>query len=262
MLSGLLPKGIFCKLVATHIHAIRKQFVGMVINLYIWAFCTLVIMGYIMQSFGLSADYGVFQFAGIVGTVGLFEIFGNVSKNIMDFEGDSHISYNLTLPTRPWIVFGALATFYTLVGVVLTCVLFPFGAGVLYSHFDITSVSWIKAAIMLILANLFFAVFTLLITAYVGSMSKIRNIWARFIFPLWMLGGFQFSWAILYSISKPLAYAVLFDPLIFIMEGCRAAILGQQEYLSWELCVIMISIYTMLCWIAMYYRMKRLLDFV
>src|SRR5579872_5836871 len=99
---------IFCKLVATQLKTVRQQLFDMVINLYIWAFCSLIIMGYIMQSFGLTADYGCFQLASIVGTVGLFEIYGNVTRNVMDFDGDRNISYYLTLPATPSVIFGSL----------------------------------------------------------------------------------------------------------------------------------------------------------
>src|SRR5579862_2492141 len=92
---------LFRQLVATQLYTVRQQLFDMIINLYIWAFCSLIIMGYIMQSFGLAADYGCFQLASIVGTVGLFEIYGNVTKNVMDFDGDRSISYYLTLPTTP-----------------------------------------------------------------------------------------------------------------------------------------------------------------
>lgn len=75
MAMGLLCYStIFCELIRMQLTAIRRQFPDMVINLYIWVFCSLVIMGYIMQSFGLASDYGCFQLASIMGTVGFKNI--------------------------------------------------------------------------------------------------------------------------------------------------------------------------------------------
>ncbi|HEV7620424.1 MAG TPA: hypothetical protein VGO09_01750 [Flavisolibacter sp.] len=250
------------KLVVTQLHTVRQQLFDMVINLYVWAFCSLIIMGYIMQSFGLAADYGSFQLASIVGTVGLFEIYGNVTRNVMDFDGDRNISYYLTLPTTPAMVFGSFVCFYTLVGIFLSIIILPFGKLLLYNTFDVTNISFMKTALMIILSNVFFGVFTLVITSHVGTMSKMRNVWSRFIFPLWIMGGFQFSWAIVYKISAPLAYLMLCNPIVYVMEGFRAALLGQEGYLSWVICCGMLSLFIGAFWFYMLKRMKRLLDFV
>lgn len=253
---------IFLQLMRTQCLAVLPQLHNMVINLYIWVFCTLVIMGYFMQSFGLAADYGCFQLAGIMGTVGLFEIFGNVTKNIMDFEGDRTISYYLTLPTKPWVVFGSFVSFYTLIGVFFSIVVFPFGKLILYNSFDLTQVSWIRTAVIVLLSNIFFGVFTLLVTTLVGSMARVRNVWSRFIFPLWILGGFQFSWQVAHDIAPLLSYAMLLNPIVFIMEGCRAALLGQAGSLPWGLCCVGLMAYIVIFWFLMLHKMKKMLDFV
>jgi len=253
---------IFRTLIVTQLHTVRQQLFDMIVNLYIWAFCSLMIMGYIMQSFGLAADYGCFQLASIVGTVGLFEIYGNVTRNVMDFEGDRTISYYLTLPARPLIVFGSFVCFYTLMGIFLSIMIIPFGKLLLYNSFNMTQVSWIKTAIMIVLSNLFFGVFSLLITAHVGTMSKMRNVWSRFIFPLWIMGGFQFSWNVVYKISAPLAYVMLINPIVYIMEGFRAAMLGQAGSLPWAVCCGMLCGFIVVFWFFMIKKMKRLLDFV
>lgn len=253
---------IFCALVGSQLTAIRRQLPDMVLNLYIWVFCSLVIMGYIMQSFGLASDYGCFQFASILGTVGLFEIYSNVSKNVMDFDGDRNISYYLTLPTRPSVVLASYACYYAIIGVFLSFAALPFGKLILYNSFSFALVSSPRFVLLVILANIFFGVFTLMLTAHVGTMAKIRNIWSRFIFPVWILGCYQFSWAVVYKLSVPLAYVLLCNPLVFIMEGARASLLGQEGFLPWSVCCGALVGYTVMIWFHMYYKMKKLLDFV
>ena len=253
---------LFYRLVVTHLYTVRQQLFDMVLNLYIWAFCSLIIMGYIMQSFGLAADYGSFQLASIIGTVGLFEIYGNVTRNVMDFDGDRNISYYLTLPATPSIIFGSFVCFYTLIGIFLSIMVLPFGKLLLYNTFNVTNISWIKTAIMVVVGNLFFGVFTLVITSHVGTMSKMRNVWSRFIFPLWILGGFQFSWTVVHNLSAPLSYVMLCNPIIYIMEGFRAAILGQNGYISWYICCGMLAFFIIIFWFYMLKRMRHMLDFV
>src|SRR5438132_6093403 len=81
---------IFYKLTRTRFYIASQELFDKVINLYIWVFCSLVVMGYVMQAFGLVASYGCFQLATIMGTVGLFEIYGNAFRCMIDFEGDRH----------------------------------------------------------------------------------------------------------------------------------------------------------------------------
>ena len=111
---------IFCKLVATNFYIARQELITNLINFYIWAFCSLVVMGYIMQEFGLAADYGSFQLATVMGTVGLFQVYGNSFRCIVDFEGDRHVSYLLTLPVSPSLVWWSMICSYSLFGFILS----------------------------------------------------------------------------------------------------------------------------------------------
>jgi ABC-type polysaccharide/polyol phosphate export permease len=253
---------ILCKLIKAHFYIARQALPGKIINFYVWAFCSLVVMGYIMQEFGLASDYGCFQLATVIGTVGLFEVYGNSFRCIVDFEGDRYISYLLTLPLSPAIVWWSMICSYTLIGIILSLVMLPFGKLLLGNSFSFANVSWFKFIVMLILANIFYGVFTIAVTAHVGAMSKMENVWSRFIFPLWFLGGFQFSWASVYKLSQPLAYVLLCNPILFVMEGTRAALLGQGDCLPWGICCAVLCGFIIVGWLYGNYKMKRLLDFV
>ena len=253
---------IFYKLTKTRFYIARQELFDKVINLYIWVLCSLVVMGYVMQEFGLMTSYGCFQLATIMGTVGLFEIYGNAFRCMIDFEGDRHISYYLTLPTRPAVVLGSMMASYVLMGTILSCFVLPFGKLILFNSFSLADVAWVKFVMITVISNIFYAVFTIAVTAHVGQMSKMENVWTRFIFPLWFMGGFQFSWESIYQLSQPLAYVLLCNPVLFIMEGTRAALLGQEGCLPWGICCMMLCGFTVACWFYAKYKMKRLLDFV
>jgi len=253
---------IFCKLVRTRFFIARQELVGKVINLFIWAFCSLVVMGYVMQAFGLAADYGCFQLATVIGTVGLFEVYGNSLRMIVDFEGDRHIGYYLTLPARPAVILLSMISSYVLMGILLSVLMLPFGKLILFNSFSLADIAWVKFAIILVLSNIFYGAFTVAVTSHVGALSKMENIWSRFIFPLWFMGGFQFSWSSIYKLSQPLAYVLLCNPIMFIMEGTRAALLGQEGCLPWGMCCIALCGFSVMCWFYARYKMKRLLDFV
>ena len=253
---------IFYKLTATRFYIARQELFGKVINLNIWAFCSLVVMGYVMQSFGLVSNYGCFQLATIIGTVGLFEVYGNALRTIVDLEGERHISYYLTLPVSPSVVLLSMMSSYALMGIVLSLITLPFGKLILFNSFSLVDIAWIKFLIILVIANIFYGMFAIAVTAQVAALSKMENIWSRFIFPLWFMGGFSFSWESIYDLSQPLAYALLGNPILYVMEGTRAALLGQQDCLPWGMCCLALSGFTVACWFYAKYKMQRLLDFV
>ena len=84
----------------------------------------------------------------------------------------------------------------------------------------------------------------------------------RFVYPLWFLGGFQYSWQVLYDFSPLFAYVSLLNPVLYVMEGTRAAILGQEGSLNFWLCILMLIFFTLLCgWHALK-QLKRQLDYI
>lgn len=233
-----------------------------VIDLFIWVACTLLIMGYVMPLLGLVADYGVFQLAGLVASAGLFEVFPSVMNLVSDFEGDRLISYQLILPVPSLLIFIKIITNYALNAIILGLCVVPMGKLVLWNQFDLTQINIVQFALMLIMSGIFYGVFILWITSLCKNVSKVGNVWMRFIFPIWFLGGFQFSWSVLYTLIPMLAYINLLNPMTYIMEGTRAALLGQTGYISVWFCIAALSMFIMIfSWIAII-RLKKRLDYV
>jgi hypothetical protein len=254
--------GIFYKLLMTKLLIAKHQFAGKLLNISIWSFCTLVIFGHIMQSFGLASNFGLFQLAGIIGTAGLFENYGNIATIIMDIAGERSIGYYLTLPARPWVVLLSTASSFALIGSVLSIAMVFLGKLILLGSLSLAAIAWGKLLIIILLGNLFYGMLAMAIAGHVGEVSKIGNVWSRFIFPMWFFGGFQFSWQSMHAASAPCSYLVLANPILYIMEGVRVAILGQEGSLPWPVCLGALGIATALCWVIAYNRMKKRLDFV
>lgn len=255
-------KNIFWKLFKTRLLIASRHLVDKTVNIYIWAFCTLIVTGYVLQAFGLMSGYGAIQLAGVLGTVGFFEIYGNTANTLMDFEGDRSIEYYLTLPTKPWVIMFSMSAVYTFIGICLTIMTIPLGKLLLWNSFSLSQISWFKFAIITVVSNIFFGLSTLAIAAHTESMTKISNVWMRFLFPLWFFGGFQFSWQALHKVLPWVAYLDLANPVLYVMEGVRASVLGQEGYLSWGVCVAVLCIFSVLAAIYTYRKMKKLLDFV
>lgn len=214
-----------------------------VINFLIWVTITNVVAAYVMPAFGLSREYGVFLFAGSVATAGLFEVFPSAAKLVNDLTGDQVLLYQCTLPLpSSWVIMRMML--YNAINALLLgmCVL-PMGKLILGDLFVVSQVSIIKCLLIIPVISLFYGAFSIFVAARIYDMSKIGNVWMRFVFPLWFLGCYQFSWASLLDAFPVLAYANFVNPLTYAMEGTRAAILGQEGFLNYWLCLGMLLLF-------------------
>lgn len=232
------------------------------IDLFIWVIITAGVTIYLLPAFGIQASYGAFTIASMAASAGLFEQFSSATQLIGDLEGDNITSYYLTLPMPSWMVFGAYMGFYAFNSAILTIGVLPVSKLLFWQHLDLSHFSPLKYVLMLMLTAFFYGSFTLWIVGKVDSLQRIGSVWMRFIYPLWFLGAFQYSYAALEQLNPYLAYASLVNPLVYIMEGTRAAVLGQQGYLNFWLCAGMTILFTVLCAADGIRMIKRRLDYV
>lgn len=241
---------------------IRTTMGNKFINLSIWAVCSLFVTGYLMQAFGLTADYGPFQLGGILASVGLFELYGNAVTVVSDIEGDRAISYYLSLPGSALTVLLSYVCYYATIGIGMSILLIPLGKLFLMNQFVLGNVSWLSLLFFIVLANVICATTTLLLSALIPGMDKFDILWTRFIFPLWFLGGFQFSWATVHARLPWFSYILIANPMTYVTEGMRAALLGQEGNINfWICCAVLIVLWIPIIYFA-HKILKRRLDFV
>ena len=253
---------VFKELLRTDLHILKGTILDQVINLFIWMSTMLLVNSYLMPAFGLSAGYAPFMLTGLAASAGLFGIFPSVALMVSDFEGDQTIAYYLTLPIPSWMVFLRLILYYALNFSMLGILVLPIGQLLIWNQFNLLTVSFGKYALIFVLTHLFYGAFTLWVASRVKNMTKIGNVWMRFVYPIWFLGGFQFSWAVLAQKWPHLAWLNFLNPITYIMEGMRVAVLGQEGYLNFWLCIGMLTIFTALCSWRGIVLLKKRLDFV
>jgi len=253
---------IFWQLLCTKATNIRTKLVNAFIDYYIWAGCTLFVSGHVLQAFGMSQDFGAFQFCAMLSAVGLFNLYGNAITMVSDIEGDRSVDYYFSLPTTAITVLASNVFYYTCIGFITGVFLFPLAKLILGTQLAFAQVSWLSVLFFMLLTNLLFATTTILIASLVPSMDKFDVVWVRFIFPLWFLGGFQFSWQAIYSKSPWLAYVILLNPITYATEGMRAAMLGQEGYLPFWICSTVLLVLLGVVGRVAYVAFKKRLDFV
>lgn len=252
-----------CKnLILSDLLIFKKEFFDKFVNLTIWVTLTIFVTGYIMPYFGLSATFGVFQLGGVLAAVGLFELYGSVVEFVSDLQGERVIDYNLTLPIPSWLAIVSKAGYYFIIYFFLSVAILPIGKLTLWNQLDLAQINYFKLFLALIFQNVFFACFTLWASSMIDNMSQMGNVWMRFIFPMWFMGGFQFSWKSVYHVLPVVAWINLLNPMIYITESVRVALLGQADYLNFWLCLMAIFLFSAIFLVMGMSRLKRKLDYV
>ena len=116
---------IFKNLLITDLIIYKEVFMSKLIDYTIQISILNTITTYVMPAFGLSQTYGLFEFAGLLSVIGMWEIYPDVAQLLMDLEGNSHTSYQLTLPLPAWLLWLKTATFITIKSITLSLLTLP-----------------------------------------------------------------------------------------------------------------------------------------
>ncbi len=253
---------MICKnLIWADLVVFKQNIVDKIIDISIWVILTIVVTEYVMPFFGLT-NFGLFQFGGIIAGVGLFEVYSTVVDMVADLEGDRVINYNLTLPIPSMFALLSKSAYYFIIYSMLTCIILPIGYVALWGQWELAHTCFYKLILAILAQSIFYACFVLWAASMINNMAQLGKVWARFIFPMWFMGGFQFSWASLYQAMPFIAYLNAINPMIYITESIRVALLGQDGYANFWLCLIAVLCFSVFCFAMGYRNLKKRLDFV
>ncbi len=228
---------IFLQLISKDLAQFRRIFAGKLFDTCFLFFTNVAVFGYFMPKLGLSDGYGSFILIGAISSFGLFDTIGQVGEIIFDIEGDRTITFTLSLPLPSYMVFMQLALKWALQCFLLCVPLFLIGKLILWEGFDLGLISLGKLILIFPTVCLFYGIFSLWLVGVITKINSIASLFLRFINPIFMFGGYFFTWQASYELSPIVAYAILINPMIYVMEGMRAACLGQQGYLPFWYCL-------------------------
>jgi ABC-2 type transport system permease protein len=221
---------------------------------------SVIVWGYFMPE--LRNGYGPFILISSIASFGFFDTVGKVNELITDIDGDRKISYTLTLPLPSWLVFVYIGVYWAINSALIAILLFPLGKLMLYNQFDLLKVSYVKLIPMYITINLFYGFFSLWLTSMLKKMTDLGVLWVRVINPIIMFGAFFYSWHSIYQLSPSIAIFDLINPLVYVMEGMRAAALGQEGFISYWICLPALWVYIIACAWHGTSRLQKRLDCV
>jgi ABC-2 type transport system permease protein len=239
----------------------RPQLFDNIVNILIWVGCTILVGGYLLQAQGVSKAFGAFQLAGACASVGIFGMWPYASDLLNDIENSNVAGYHLMLPCSAWIVFATDIVIFAMRAIIQTIAIVPLGKLLLWNNFALTDISFIPLVLVVVIANLFSGIFAFWATSVVKRSESLSQIWSRFLFPAWFLGGFQFTFATVCGLSPWLGCVMAINPVTYIMEGTRGALLGIPSINPWLCMGALILLGAILFWDAMR-RLRKQLDFV
>jgi hypothetical protein len=241
---------VFGWLLWSDVRLIWKDFFQNLFDAMAWPITIILINGYVMPSLGLPSDYGAFTAVSMVVIMGAYNAWAGSMIIAADLSGQKTITYDLTLPLPYWMVWLKNGLYLSIRTAAFNGIPIIIGKILLGNTFDLSNFSLCKFLIIHIIACLFFGMFALWSTVITKTAEGHSRLELRLIGPMFFLNGWAASWATLYAVSPAMGIAVRFLPWIYAYEGCRAAVLGQNGYLNFWLCVGMLILFTTLtiCW--------------
>lgn len=252
------------QLVKTDMAGFRKNLVDNSIDIAIYVALIVGSMTYMMPLLGTRSDYGPFIAFAAIPSACIFETYGLAINLIGDIRGEKLISYRLTLPLPTALVFIAKGCVFSIrmalnavVAALVSMSILAVGGRLSFAFFSPFKLLLMSGAMVICSGFL-----VLFISSLVKNMDRIGSVWTRTLYPLWFLGGAQFSWAIMHTFSPTIGIIALLDPFTYLTEGIHAATLNPADYLNFWLCLGMTLLFTIFFGFVGIKRLKKQLDWV
>lgn len=184
----------------------------------------------------------------------------NVSL-LFDLENDRYVDYQITvlsprLVILERIIFGALFTFF------ISLSYFPVAKIILGNAFVTEYASWPLTYTVIFFSALCCSAYTMFTTCFIKSSTKLRSFWMRVNFGLITFGGLFIPYVVMKKFSPTLGYFILFNPLLYITEGLRNAILPHQQFISAWVCILVLFIFSILFTLLSWHYFKKRVDHI
>lgn len=251
---------VFFQLLRKDLTVFRRSFWKKFVDTSILFITNVLAFGYFLQQEGAHQGYAAFFVVGAIASFGFVEIVGKVGIQLADMGGDRTIFHTLVMPIHSKMVFYYMGMSWAMTSILMSILLFPLGKLLVFTEWNLAGISWWRLIVMFITANLFFGYFALWLTGILKNMTDLNQLWLRYIAPMWMFGGYVYSWQSAYDLSPVVGYISLINPMIYVMEGMRSAALGQTGYLPFWTSMLMLWVFIIACSFHANRRLKKKLD--
>lgn len=250
---------VFCKLLSRDLKIFFNNIIDNYINTLCWVLLSLIVYQFIMPKMGLVFG-GEFLLVSCVISKTFFGVMDNVTNIVADLNDNKSISYDMTLPLSHTLLFIKIALSNAIYTCLLSCLVLPAGKLLLWNYIHFPHFDLLKFLIVILVSSWFAGFFSLYVIGITKSIMQIEDVWSGIIHPLFILGGFNFTWKVMFSISPCLAYLNLCNPVMYMFEGMRSATLDPSLSLPFWFCVSMLLILSVPVGCLGIYLLKKRLD--
>ena len=235
-------------------HAINNT-----INMLCWVVLSLIVYQFIMPELGCTYG-GDFLLVSCVISRAFFGVMDGVCTIVADLDGDKTITYDMTLPISHAMLFIKIAISNAMHACLISLLILPIGKLILWNYLAFPFLSIPKFLLIIFLSSSFAGFFSLWIIGITKNIMQIEDVWQGILFPLFALGGFQFTWKAMYTVSPIMSYINCINPVMYMFEGIRSATLDPSLSISFWLCCLMLILFTIPMGCIGIYLLKRRLD--
>ena len=180
---------------------------------------------------------------------------------LFDIYGERVIDYQVTV-IKPALLIVERALFVAIISCINLLPFYPLAKLILGQTFVITHISWLQVMTILALGSLFCSIYTIFFAFFARGIGAIGNLFMRMNYPLIQLGGSFIPWHVMNAYSPLIGRLTYVNPMLYITEGFRQAILGGTQFFSFSMCVCALLIFSGIFLMLALYFFKRKLDHV
>lgn len=220
----------------------------------------VLMFGYLLPLMGMPKEDIAPMYIGSIIFL-LFFLGENLSlKHVFDLKHARYIDYQLTLPfSYHWLFFHYIVSFI-IETIIISLPLLIFGIWLLGSNFALLSINWFAALYMYLISLIFFSIFFLYLSFAYSFEWFMDNVWPRILSPLYGFGCTVFYWKQVKAISPFLSFLCLLNPLTYISEGIRSALLGDPKFIPAPLCFFILLFFTFFIYLGLQKGINQQLD--
>lgn len=242
----------------------KKRLYNKIIDLIIRASLSLFVTGIVLPNMGLTSNFINLQFATLMASIGLFESYTEIFLLADDMNNKKFINFEFSYPMSSFLLFVVKILCYTIKFIIYSIIVGFLCKIIFFNYISLSKIMIFKTILSIILANIFYGSFIIFVYSFVKNIMQMGHVWSRFIFPLWFMGGFQFSWYALWQVNKYIAYCNLFNPILYISEIFKHALFNNQDpfFFSFYSNVYILLLFTIVFFLIGYKRLQKKLEFL
>ncbi len=248
----------------TYVH-IRHHWNTILLNhVIIYPMLYSISFAYILTNAYFGADHvstGTMLFAGNIIIPMIVSAYKITFDLFFDMQNNRFVDYQIILLNPKLLIlerifFAWLFTFCT------SLPFYPIAKLLIGSNLDFSNTNWIQVILMLALGSLFCVSYHQLVSCMITRRDQIGILWSRVNDIFISFGGFWFPLAVMYVYWPAFGTLMYLNPMIYVTEGLRSAILGGNEFLSVYICAPILFSMSMICIVFTCSFFKKRMDHI